>query len=183
MRGRLRIIGGEWGGRHLPVATAPGLRPTADRNRETVFNWLQHDCPGARVLDLFAGTGALGIEALSRGAASAVFVERARPVAETLRACIKTLQADARAEVLTVDARTYCRTAAGPFDLVFLDPPFAQDLLVPALFDVQGLLASGAHVYVEAPLQPAPPTLPETWRVQREKKAGAVWFALLQAIG
>ncbi len=182
MRGRLRVIGGDWGGRRLNVATAPGLRPTADRNRETLFNWLQGDCPGARVLDLFAGTGALGIEALSRGAVSAVFVERSRPVAEGLSACITALQAEARAEVLAMDALAYCRTASGPFDLVFLDPPFAKDLLLPALSAVAGLLAPNAFVYVEAPLQPAPPVLPDRWQVMREKKAGAVWFALLKAL-
>ncbi len=182
MRGGLRIIGGEWGGRRLKVSTAPGLRPTADRNRETLFNWLQADCRGARVLDLFAGTGALGIEALSRGAASVVFIERARPVAAALSACLTELQADTRAEVLAMDAMSYCRSAPGPFDLVFLDPPFAKNLLLPALSAVEPLLAPDAHVYVEAPLRPKPPVLPSSWQVLREKNAGAVWFALLKAM-
>jgi len=182
VRGGLRIIGGEWGGRRLSVPTAPGLRPTADRNRETLFNWLQADCSGARVLDLFAGTGALGIEALSRGAASAVFVERSRPIAASLKERIALLGAESRADIQCMDALAYCRSNPGPFNLIFLDPPFGKDLLVPALelVSAQTILAGDARVYVEAPLQPAPPTLPESWSVIREKTAGAVWFALLE---
>lgn len=183
MAGQLRIIGGVWGGQRLRVDPGPGLRPTADRNRETLFNWLQGDVPGARVLDLFAGTGALGIEALSRGAAEAVFVERARRLAAGLRTRLSELGAGDRAEVVTGDARRFLAGAARPFDLVFLDPPFDQDLLPPVLTRLASAewLASGARLYVETRGALDPSALPAGWTVQREKRAGAVWYGLLGA--
>lgn len=183
MSGALRIIGGEWKGRRFRVGHGPGLRPTADRNRETLFNWLQADMPGARVLDLFAGTGALGLEALSRGAAEAVFVERAKPLARALNDRLKLLEATDRAWVVADDARRYLQRQGGGFDVVFLDPPFDSDLLAPTL---QALAAPGwlhAHsaIYLESGDSQIAQNLPDGWALEREKRAGAVWFALVRA--
>ncbi len=185
MRGRLRIIGGQWGGRQVAVKTAPGLRPTADRNRETLFNWLQAHCPGARALDLFAGTGALGLEALSRGASAVTFVERSRVAAGALKQLIETLGADDRARVVIGDALAFLPKASGPYDLVFLDPPFSQSLLLPALtaLAAHSLLAADARVYVESSAKLELAAIPDGWRISREKKAGAVWFGLLAPVG
>ena len=184
MSGQLRIIGGEWRGRRLHVATAAGLRPTADRNRETLFNWLQTDVSRARVLDLFAGTGALGLEALSRGAHMATFVERSRPIARTLRDLVDQLEAGNRARVVNADARQYLRGEAVAFDLVFLDPPFSSNLLAGSLGRLcqGGWLAPGAQVYIESRDRHRPPLDPAIWGCEREKTAGEVWFALLRRL-
>ena len=181
MAGRLRIIAGQWRGRRLPVAEARELRPTADRHRETLFNWLQGHTAGSRVLDLFAGTGALGLEALSRGAAHAVFVERARPLADSLQAILERLDAARRAEVVAADARRFLARPPQAFDLVFLDPPFRSHLLAEVIgrLDSRGWLAPGARVYVESARQLALPPLPVGWSVLRERTAGDVHFALL----
>ncbi|AGY91263.1 hypothetical protein SPICUR_01210 [Spiribacter curvatus] len=179
----MRIIGGDWRGRRLRVGSAPGLRPTADRNRETLFNWLQTEVAGARVLDLFAGTGALGLEALSRGAAGATFVERSRPVARALSDLLDRLEAGHRAHVVAGDARWYLRTEPVSFDLVFLDPPFSSDLLADSLSRLRqgGWLAAGAQVYIESRDRDRPPLSAADWQCEREKTAGDVWFALLRA--
>ncbi len=178
MAGQLRIIAGQWRGRRLPVAAAAGLRPTADRNRETLFNWLQGDLQGAHVLDLFAGTGALGLEALSRGAASAVFVERNRRVAEALKGALAQLDATALAQVMTDDALRFLkRPPAAGFDLIFLDPPFRSTLLASAmpLLTQAGWLNPGAQIYLEAA---SAPTLPDNWYLRRGQSAGGVWYGL-----
>ncbi|WP_458524886.1 16S rRNA (guanine(966)-N(2))-methyltransferase RsmD [Onishia taeanensis] len=173
--GRLRIIGGDYRRRQLPVLDHPGLRPTPDRVRETLFNWLSAATPGARVLDLYAGTGALGLEALSRGAREALFVEQSTPVARALEANIATLGATGR--VITTAAEAFLGEALGndtaPFDLVFLDPPFRQDLAETSCRRLAegGWLATGAFIYleVEATLEPA---VPEGWVLHREVRAG-----------
>ncbi|MEX0431244.1 16S rRNA (guanine(966)-N(2))-methyltransferase RsmD [Spiribacter insolitus] len=185
MAGQLRIIGGEWRGRRFPVAQASGLRPTADRNRETLFNWLQGDIKGARVLDLFAGTGALGLEALSRGAENAVFVEKRRPVAQSLQALIRRLEAGIRAEVVMADARRYLERPLHQFDLVFLDPPFRVGLLPGVVEQLQrgGWLVPGASVYVESGIEETPLSPPDDWSCRREKTAGGVCYRLFQAGG
>ncbi|RZU99315.1 16S rRNA (guanine(966)-N(2))-methyltransferase RsmD [Spiribacter vilamensis] len=182
MSGQLRIIGGDWRGRRLRVGAAPGLRPTADRNRETLFNWLQSDVAGARILDLFAGTGALGLEALSRGAVAATFVERSRPVARALSDLIDRLEASDRARVVTADARRYLRADPATFDLVFLDPPFDSHLLADSLERLRqgGWLSADAQVYIESRDRRRPPLDPAVWECEREKTAGDVWFALLR---
>jgi 16S rRNA (guanine966-N2)-methyltransferase len=149
--GHVRIIGGRWRGSKLPVADVAGLRPTADRVRETLFNWLQAVVPGARVLDLFAGTGALGFEAASRGAAQVVLVERDPALAASLRASAARLHAE-NVEVVCDDALHWLtRDPAAHFDIVFLDPPFADALWRPALVALQPWLAADAWLYLESP--------------------------------
>ncbi|WP_104204819.1 16S rRNA (guanine(966)-N(2))-methyltransferase RsmD [Billgrantia saliphila] len=173
--GRLRIIGGEFRRRLLPVLDSPGLRPTPDRVRETLFNWLAAATPGARVLDLFAGTGALGLEALSRGAAGAHFVERDGHVARALIENLQTLGASERARVDIADALAFL--AAGPGNdedvtLAFLDPPFRQNLAEPCCARLeQGWLADDAFIYLETESELAP-CVPPTWSLHREVRAG-----------
>ncbi|TFH88316.1 16S rRNA (guanine(966)-N(2))-methyltransferase RsmD [Billgrantia azerbaijanica] len=170
--GRLRLIGGEYRRRQLPVLDSPGLRPTPDRVRETLFNWLAAATPGARVLDLFAGTGALGLEALSRGAAEAHFVERDPRVAEQLTTNLATLGADARGRVTTADALTFLAGEPRPCSLVFLDPPFRQDLVEPCCARLeQGWLSASAFIYVETESALTPP-VPAHWVLYREVRAG-----------
>lgn len=173
--GQIRIIGGRWRGRKLPVLDLDGLRPTTDRLKETLFNWLQFECADARVLDAFAGAGSLGIEALSRGAAHAVFVERSAPAAAQLADNLRRLEADGISEVYQGDAQSYLKTPQTVFDLVFLDPPFHQDLLaqfIPQLMSTHAL-ANGSWVYVESE-HPLPYEAPKSWHLHREKVAGQV---------
>jgi 16S rRNA (guanine966-N2)-methyltransferase len=150
--GKVRIIGGRWRGTRLPVAEMAGLRPTSDRARETLFNWLQPALPGARVLDLFAGSGALGLESLSRGAREAVLVERDRAAAESLRQVVARLHAQAEAQVVAADAPAFLRTPLqGRFDIVFVDPPFAAGLWPQVFAALRPWLAEAAWLYVESP--------------------------------
>jgi len=180
---RVRLIGGEWGGRRLDFPDAQGLRPTSDRVRETLFNWLQYEIHGSRVLDAFAGSGALGFEAASRGAREVVMLERARKVADTLQKNVSELHAD-NVRLLSVDALDYLRQADEPFDLVFLDPPFGQGLIEPtlALLDSRGLLKPDAKIYVEFEAAMLIPPLPEGWALIREKAAGDVRYGLIGMI-
>ncbi len=176
--GKVRIIGGQWRGTRLDVADAPGLRPTSDRVRETLFNWLQPVLPGARVLDLFAGSGALGLEAVSRGAASAVLVEREPAVAAALRAITGRLPGGSTVTVVQADATQWL--AAFPdasFDLAFVDPPFAADLWAVVLPALLPKLATNGWLYVEAPLAAAP-TLSVDWLLHREGATREVRYAL-----
>ncbi len=166
--GSVRIIGGLWRGTRLPVADAQGLRPTPDRTRETLFNWLQPALPGARVLDLFAGSGALGLEALSRGAREALLVERDARQCEALRAAAGRLEGGAAATVVQADALVFLRAPLhGRFDVVFADPPFTADLWEPVLAQLGPWVADEAWLYVEGPLQRniAPGG---DWRLHRE---------------
>lgn len=178
MSGRIRIVGGRLRNSRLDVADLPGLRPTPERVRETLFNWLAPVIEGARVLDLCAGTGALGIEALSRGAASACFVEPDTAAVRALRGNLTRLKA-AGGEVVATDALGFLRGAARPCDLAFLDPPFALDLwgaLAQGL-EQGGWLAGRAWIYVESPRE-VMPALPANWSPHREGRAGEVRFAL-----
>lgn len=180
-RNEFRIIGGEWRRRRLGFAALPDIRPSPDRVRETLFNWLQGRIEGARCLDLFAGSGALGLEALSRGAADCVFVDQERAVVEMLQAHLASLRAHDTQLVLS-DAIDYLNGAGDRFDLVFLDPPFASKLLRQAL-DVlanRALLAPRARVYIEYAAGQAP-ALPVGWRMLREARAGNVGFGLVTA--
>ena len=175
--GRLRIIGGEWRGRRLAFPSRPGLRPTPDRVRETLFNWLAPVLPGARCLDLFAGSGCLGLEALSRGAAEAWLVEHDPLLARTLSEHVARLGAHAR--VIRDDARRVLkRAAAGAerFDIVFLDPPYREPL-EPWLASLGAVLAPGAHIYAERPMPGGLPSGPEGKWVKRSH-AGGVEFGL-----
>lgn len=179
--GKLRIIGGEWRGRKLPVPDLPGLRPTADRNRETLFNWLATEIAGRHCLDLFAGSGALGFEALSRGAATCLFVESAQTAARQLDASIQTLDAGNRARVLCRDALAVLRDPwprPSP-DLVFLDPPFAGDLLEQALALIQPHCDDDTILYLEY-AKNQPPAALENWACRRSKDAGNVTYGLFE---
>jgi 16S rRNA (guanine966-N2)-methyltransferase len=180
--GRLRIVAGNWRSRLLDIADLPGLRPTTERIRETLFNWLAPQICGARCLDLFAGTGALGLEALSRGAKSVVFVEKSAPAVATLNANIKILAADS-ATVRHMDALQYLKTPqADTFDIVFLDPPFAADLLeeLCRLLGDSGLLADRGTVYIEQDRSRPEVSLPHDWRVLKNKTTGNVRYMLAQ---
>ena len=174
----VRIIGGQWRRSRLPVADAPGLRPTPDRVRETLFNWLGQDLTGWRCLDAFAGSGALGFEAASRGAAQVLLVERDRRLAENLRQVRQRLQAQA-VEVVCAPAQTvFAGMASGSLDLVFLDPPYGQGLLGPALEATARVVRPGGWVYAEDAQRLG--ALPAAWAQHRQGRAGKVHHHLLQ---
>ena len=183
--GRLRIVAGNWRSRLLDIADVDGLRPTSERIRETLFNWLAPSIQGARCLDLFAGTGALGFEALSRGATEVVFVDSSRRAARAIENSAKTLNATG-AVVHCSDAADYLRTATpAAFDIIFLDPPFADDKLddLCRLIDELSVLAPGGRVYLEQDRGKPGITLPEHWRILRDKAAGNVRYMLAAAAG
>jgi len=176
--GRLRIIGGEWRGRRLEFPDRPTLRPTPDRVRETLFNWLAPVLPGARCLDLFAGTGCLGLEALSRGAAEAWFVEADPVLARVLAGHVERLGAAGR--VIRADARRFLKRQAASelrFDVAFLDSPYREPI-EPWLGLLRPVLAPGALVYVERPLPAGLPDAVDGEWVKRAR-AGGVEFGLL----
>lgn len=183
--GRVRIVAGKWRGRFVTVADVPGLRPTPERIRETLFNWLAPRIEGSRCFDLFAGTGVLGLEALSRGAAAVTFIERSAAAVRALRESVTGLRADGAAiregdawEVLRGRGEATC-------DIAFLDPPYADERLgeACALLAENGWLAPKAVVYYEQLRGREPPALPEGWRVLRENTAGNVRYCLLEAGG
>jgi 16S rRNA (guanine966-N2)-methyltransferase len=176
--GRIRIIGGSLRNSRLNVPDLPGLRPTAERVRETLFNWLAPVLDGARCLDLCAGTGALGIEALSRGAASVQFVERDTRAAQALRDNLGRLKTSA-GRVASVDAGVFLQGLPQRHDLVFLDPPFALGLwaALAQQLETGGWLTAQAWIYVESPRDSAL-ALPPNWQLHREGHAGEVRFAL-----
>lgn len=178
----VRIIGGQWKRSKLPVADKPGLRPTPDRVRETLFNWLGQSLEGWRVLDAFAGSGALGFEAASRGATEVLLLERDAMLAKTLQASAARLKAQTMT-IQCADALAWmARSAPARFELVLLDPPFGQDLFLPAVKVAAPLLVAGALVYLEAPslIDPPPELGLERWKSGR---AGAVHFQLLRRVG
>jgi 16S rRNA (guanine966-N2)-methyltransferase len=175
-RNRVRIIAGKWRSRIVKFPAAAALRPTPDRVRETLFNWLGQRLDDLACLDLFAGSGALGFEALSRGASRVVMVERDRGVAAGLRASAKALDA-AGLEVVEGEALAWLDGARERFDIAFLDPPYASDLAARALAKLPPRLNPGARVYVES-AEPLPPSA--AWRTLREDRAGAVRYALLE---
>jgi 16S rRNA (guanine966-N2)-methyltransferase len=176
--GRIRIIGGSLRNSRLNVPELPGLRPTAERVRETLFNWLAPVMDGARCLDLCAGTGALGIEALSRGAAGVQFVERDARAAQVLRDNLTRLKTTG-GQVAVLDAGQFLQGAPQVQDLVFLDPPFALELwsALAQQLEQGGWLATQAWIYVESPRAEVP-ALPANWQLHREGHAGEVRFAL-----
>ena len=175
-RNRVRIIAGQWRSRVIHFPAANELRPTPDRVRETLFNWLGQRLDGLACVDLFAGSGALGFEALSRGAARVVMIERDRRVAAALRETARALDAQG-AEVVEGDALAWLERGGERFDVAFVDPPYASALAPAALSRLPARLAPGARVYVEA----SEPIVPgEPWRLLREDRAGAVRYALLE---
>ncbi len=171
----MRIVGGEWRGRRIRFPAAAELRPTPDRVRETLFNWLQTRIGGARCLDLFAGSAALGLEALSRGAHSTLFVERDRAIAAAIRANLAELKAT-RGRLIEGDARAFLGGTGEPFDIAFLDPPFAQGDLgeLCRLLETRGWLAPDAFIYLEFAARSQAPVLPAGWTTWRETRAGEV---------
>jgi 16S rRNA (guanine966-N2)-methyltransferase len=179
-RGELRIIGGRYRGRRLPIPNETGLRPTSDRVRETLFNWLAPVIAGARCLDAFAGSGALGFEAVSRGAGEVVLIEKSGAVARQLEANARRLGAE-ETHILCADALGWLEGSGPPFDIVLLDPPFAEALWAPAIERLarRGWLKPGSRVYLEAPVRIGFPDLPPGWDLVRDKTAGQVRFGLV----
>jgi 16S rRNA (guanine(966)-N(2))-methyltransferase RsmD len=177
----VRIVGGLWKRTRLPVADKPGLRPTPDRVRETLFNWLGQDLSGWRCIDAFAGTGALGLEAASRGAAEVLLVEADGQLADNLRALVKKLDAAERVKVQRANALTVLAgLAPGSMDLVFLDPPFDAGLFDKALAADKPALATQGLIYLEAPHEFTAESLgPLRLAVHRHLRAGAVHAHLL----
>ena len=179
---QLRIIGGEWRGRKLRFPDAPNLRPTPDRVRETIFNWLAPMINGSRCLDLFAGSGALGLEALSRGAAFTTFVDSHKKVIQVLKEHLDLLNANKQAQVLQFDSVKYLKNTPQKYDLVFLDPPYHMDFMqkVVPLLEENDWLADHAMLYLEIEKRQSLPVLPENWELLKEKTAGEVNYFLFQ---
>lgn len=181
MTSTLRIIGGEWRSRLIRFEDAPGLRPTPARVRETLFNWLQMDVMGSRCLDLFAGSGALGLEAASRGARRVLQVEFNPQACRQLRQNIAQFQTD-KVAVVEADARQFLAHCQESFDLIFLDPPFAQGWIDPlcAQIAAANLLAPYGKIYIECERQLHLTGLPADWQPLKHKIAGEVSYNLYQ---
>ena len=181
--GQLRIVAGKWRSRLLQVANAPGLKPTAIRIRETLFNWLSPRIEGACCLDLCAGTGALGLEALSRGASRVVFVECSDIAFENLKSNINSLKASG-AELRKTDAISFLNNSViEKFDIIFIDPPFA-DGLYDDLFEliaVKGWLSKNARIYIEMSANKKELDLPKNWHILKRKRTGNVYYLLVAA--
>jgi 16S rRNA (guanine966-N2)-methyltransferase len=182
-QGQLRIIGGTWRSRRIRFITESDIRPTPDRVRETLFNWLQEVVPGANCLDLYTGSGALGFEALSRGASRATFVDQDARVVQQIRANLELLEATERGKVVWAEAHKYLVSEArtdGPFDIVFLDPPYRDHVLQRSceLLEDSGALAPTAWIYLETESREAPPALPAGWIYLQSKSAGQVGYHL-----
>lgn len=176
---QLRIIGGQWRSRRLSFADIEGLRPTLDRVRETLFNWLQFEVENKSVLDLFAGSGALGLEALSRGAKEATFVEIHPAAAKQLQTNLALLQATDKSQVIQADAVQWCQRFHGDAQLVFLDPPFKQNLLQPILNQLT--LKPGCLIYVEHEPELSP-QWPNNWQERKQKKTKEFTFRLFEVV-
>lgn len=176
-KNQVRIIGGDYKRRLLKFPDAEGLRPTPDRVRETLFNWLGQECTNLSCLDLFSGSGALGFEAASRNAKRVVMVERAKNVAASLKDN-QTLLGAANIEVIWGDALRFLDTTSDRFDVVFLDPPFASDFLAQVLPKLPRILNAGAVIYAETANWPDR----EGWEIVKEGRAGQVKYALLRAV-
>ena len=183
---QLRLIGGQWRGRKIAFHAAPGLRPTPDRVRETLFNWLMYDVPGGRCLDLFAGSGALGFEAASRGAKQVVMVDSNAATTRQLQQQVDALQAES-IYVVAQTAEEYLQGKPEVFDVVFLDPPFGQQLLEPAMVRLaQGWLHAESVLYIETektlPEMTIAASLPEGYSIVRSKTAGDVGYRLARRV-
>jgi 16S rRNA (guanine966-N2)-methyltransferase len=184
-RNSVRIIAGAWRGRRIHFPDVPALRPTPDRVRETLFNWLQHSVADSRCLDLFAGSGALGLEALSRGAKEVVFIEQFPAAARALQEQLVRFGGASKGRVMEMGAARYLRTPAEPFDIAFLDPPFGKDALaeyMPVL-DEGNWLKVGGLVYLENERLAGKPKLPGHWELLKSKSAGEVGYHLARVNG
>lgn len=179
-QGIIRIIGGEWRGRKLKVPDLVHLRPTPDRVRETLFNWLAPSIAGAHCLDAFSGSGALGFEALSRGAAHVVMVDEAPVVIALLEEELKLFKAE-NAEIYRARLPLGLRQPVKPFDIVFLDPPYQENILLPCCFylEEKNFLADSAQIYLEARETLDEKDLPPHWRIVKSKRAGQVAYHLI----
>lgn len=179
-RNFVRIIGGGWRGRRVRFHDSPGLRPTPDRVRETLFNWLQHSIADTRCLDLFAGSGVLGLEALSRGAREVVFVDQAHVAALALRAEVERLGGGAKARVIEAAAARFLSAPGEPFDVIFLDPPYGQGALgeYVTMIEAGGWVKAGGSVYLECERAAGVPSLPPHWELMKSKSAGEVGYHL-----
>ena len=184
-RNSVRIIAGTWRGRRIHFPDMPALRPTPDRVRETLFNWLQHSIAETRVLDLFAGSGALGLEALSRGAREAVFVEQFPAAAQALQEQLIRFGGAAKGRILQMGAARFLRTPGAPFDLAFLDPPFGTNALAEyiPLLDSGNWLNVGGLMYLENERAAGVPALPGHWELLKSKSAGEVGYHLVRVNG
>jgi len=185
-RNRVRIIGGTWRGSRLEFPDIDGLRPTADRTRETLFNWLQQDIYGSRCLDLFAGSGALGFEALSRGAAYALLLEKNSQAAHQLTQHKQRLKAE-NCDIQQIDAVTWLQNFAAArqksaFDIIFLDPPYALNLIPECLqlLEKNACIRDGGLLYFEQPQHQEPVSVSTRWREIRHKRSGQVSYSLLR---
>ncbi|PVZ70638.1 16S rRNA (guanine(966)-N(2))-methyltransferase RsmD [Pelagibaculum spongiae] len=175
-QGQLRIIAGRWRGRKLSFPALPGVRPTPDRVRETLFNWLQFQLDNAQCLDLFAGSGALGLEALSRGVANCQFVEASGPMSQALQGHVKTLNCS-QAKIATADCLKWLdQPASQQFDLVMLDPPYHKGFAEPTcqLLQDKGWLTGKSMIYVEVETELGQPVVPVGWQLHRQTSAGQV---------
>ena len=182
---QVRIISGRWRGSKLAFPDAEGLRPTSDRIRETLFNWVGGLVPGARCLDMFAGSGALGFEAASRGAAHVVMIERNPVIVAALQANRDRIDDDDVIEIHAADARSLAGRCEMPFDLVFLDPPFSDPGLLASSVDAlvgSECVKPGGRIYLELPRQAPLPDLPEDWVQEKAKAAGQVGYYLFRRI-
>ncbi|MEX1664623.1 16S rRNA (guanine(966)-N(2))-methyltransferase RsmD [Zhongshania arctica] len=178
-QGTLRIIGGQWRSRKLSFKAAEGLRPTSDRIRETLFNWLSPHIHDASCLDLFGGSGALGLEALSRYAAHCDFVEADTQTCRQIREHLITLKCN-KAAVHCQTAEAYLASTAVTQQIIFIDPPFHQDLLAPTIAALaKQHLANGTLIYVETAANEPLPALPENWYIDKDKRAGNVSYRLI----
>jgi 16S rRNA (guanine966-N2)-methyltransferase len=183
-RGQVRIIGGKWRGRKLTIPALAEVRPTPDRVRETLFNWLTSYIVDAVCLDLFAGSGALGFEALSRGAASVVFIDQASAATKMLADELTRFGAT-NAQVYQAKIPQQLPSFTQPFDLVFLDPPYQADLLYPIcqLLEAKNLLSATALIYLESDKPLEANLLPPNWEILKDKKAGQVGYYLVKRKG
>lgn len=176
--GKIRIIAGKWRGRKLDVIDYPGLRPTPDRVRETLFNWIQQEIVGARCLDLFAGTGALAFEALSRGASEVIMVESNPEIIESLNRHAQTLGSENHT-IQLADAMSWLKQGVQGFDIIFLDPPFKQGYVEKccALIIEESLLNTNGLLYIESEKNVE---LPDGWQLKKQKNAGQVQSMLIK---
>lgn len=177
--GLVRIIAGKWRGRKMHFPDVPGLRPTTDRVRETIFNWLQGSLGDARCLDLFAGSGALGFEAASRGAEHVDLVELDNQAVNSLQENCQLLSAT-QCQVIKSTAQQFLSTCSGPYDVVFIDPPYQSNLWteVANLLENNNLLSDNARIYLEWPKKQKLPDLPARWQILKDKVAGDVRYCL-----